>query len=165
MEKVAIIYPMGDYTAANLVYKLKALAEGKNIKIYTSSKNKKSEGKVISPEIKFKDVTHGILIAYDANEIDDFTRRELDFLCKKDIPVYIVVPHTVSISPCDNLFTIKKYTKGDINSFMKEIEDIKRSFEKKISKPTNRANINVFWVLIGLLLLLLLLDYLSKKGK
>ena len=163
---VALIYPQGDYTAAEIAHKLKALAEGRNLKIYVSNKNLRE--KKISPAVKFKNVTTAILIMYDTKIIDKDTDSELRYFCDKNIHTLLVVPDTFKNEYNCRSFDIHRYKEGDQDSFMREISSIKNHFKpverKNISTSSNSSN-NILWILFGLILLLLLLDMLSKSKK
>jgi hypothetical protein len=159
---ITFIYPKDDWTAAETVLKMQALAASQGYNVYTTPKNTKRNINDIN--MKLAKTKYAIFIAIDAQEIDMDTQQELKTLSESRAEIYYVVPEKFKpVIPIKVNVHIYRYVRSNpsslFNSVRKVLNDI-REKQKILQEQKNDAeDLIALLAIIGLLLFLLWLIF------
>lgn len=161
---ITFIYPKDDWTAAEIVVKMQALAASQNIKVYSPPKNTRRDEQEIA--MKLAKTKYSIFLAYDVHAIDEYTTWELKFLSERKTEIYSVVPddlvdELIKLGIGANIYPYKYGERTElITSVKKIIDEIKTKEDKK--GDSDLGELLTFLLLLGMILFLLGL-ILSKR--
>jgi len=114
---ITFIYPRDDWTAAETIMKMQALAASQGYSVYATPKNTIRDMDYI--KIELSKTRYAIFIAIDADSIDDDTNYELSFLKDKNIETYYVVTEGLEIEESDNVFRCGSTPEDTLESIQK----------------------------------------------
>lgn len=161
---ITFIYPKDDWTAAEIVVKMQALAASQNIRVYSPPKNTRRDEREIA--MKLAKTKYSIFLAYDAHTIDEDTAWELKFLSERKTKIYSVVPDVqvdelMKIGIDENIYPYKYGERTElITSVKKIIDEIKTKDGKK--GDSDLGETLTFLLLLGMILFFLGLIF-SKR--
>jgi len=152
---ITFIYPRDDWTAAETIMKMQALAASQGYSVYATPKNTIRDMDYI--KIELSKTRYAIFIAIDADSIDDDTNYELSFLKDKNIETYYVVTEEFrkQLPEIDDN-RVYVYEKKDpqalIESVNKTLRDIKNKDKEEISgKESNAGELMALLAILGIL--------------
>jgi len=88
---ITFLYPKDDWTAAEIVMKIQALAASQGYNVYSTPKNTKRNIDEIN--MKLSKTEYAIFMAVDVNKIDEDTQTELEILSKTAKRICYLVPY------------------------------------------------------------------------
>jgi len=152
---ITLIYPAGDFTAANIAIKLQALAYDKKIKVYIVPKH--FGRKKVNVILNIINSNLIIFFIYDVDIIDVGTRDEIRYALAKRKKIISIIPTTVKW-PFQASANIKliKYQRSNPQTLINNIQGFITDYDA--SKTT--AIFGIALVLLSLLMLAL-----SKEKK
>jgi len=157
---ITFIYPKDDWTAAETVMKMQALAASQGSDVYSTPKNTRRNINDIN--MKLAKTKYAIFIAIDAENIDADTQQELKTLSESRAEIYYVIPEEFE----QKLHTkgqVYRYRRSDyplslINSVQQVLSDIERK-QKTLQDQTDTGDLIALLAIIGLLLFFLWLIF------
>jgi hypothetical protein len=157
---ITFIYPKDDWTAAETVMKMQALAASQGSDVYSTPKNTRRNINDIN--MKLAKTRYAIFIAIDAENIDADTQQELKTLSESRAEIYYVIPEEFE----QKLHTkgqVYRYRRSDyplslINSVKQVLSDIERK-QKTLQDQTDTGDLIALLAIIGLLLFFLWLIF------
>lgn len=157
---LTIIYPEGDYTAADIAIRAQALAQGQGKQLYIVPKHLGRNKEAILKKLNKTNET--LFISYDKSVLDENTRQELNFLLEKGKKIHAIVPEQMILT----LDNTKPYYYSKKNKY-----DFSNAIQRFIAEnqPPANAALNKhgeLLILIGVLLLsILLLSTIANDKK
>jgi len=165
----AFIYPENDWTAAEAVMKIQALAASLDYPVYSIPKdfsipkevNEMDTNDILPMILAIHNTVYAIFIAVDASEIDEYTQVELQMLSlsKASKRIYCLVPYGFKLK-LENIKNAKVYrfNREDLNSIIKVLRQMINDIEQE--KP---AKLILSELLSPLLLLFLLMHFWAQN--
>ena len=90
---ISILYNHGDFEAASIALKAQSLAQTSAVnKIYIVPKHYGRNQNELTMNLKKTKIA--IFISHDIRKFDEDTKKELEFLKQKSIPIHYLVPTT-----------------------------------------------------------------------
>jgi len=170
---ITLIYPEGDWTAAEVVIKMQALAASQGYKVYVTPKNTRRDEEHI--KLQLRKTVYAIFTAIDKRDVDENSLWELKFLHKNDVVIYYAVPGGFHLP--EGLYKRKNvfyFSRDDPEEIIKSLDDIlakikKEAREESYKKGTGTTESGYAAesaaILVALLGLLLLFIYLIFRRK
>lgn len=96
-DMISILYPEGDYEAADIALKAQSLSYSSNTNIYIVPKHYGRNEEAIYKNLGKAKLA--IFIMYENGKIDANTIKELEYLTSKDVKIYSIIPeprHNIS---------------------------------------------------------------------
>ncbi|NAY82369.1 MAG: hypothetical protein GU362_05770 [Thaumarchaeota archaeon] len=127
---ITFLYPKDDWTAAEAVMKIQALAASQGYNVYSTLKNTRRNINEIN--MKLAKTKYAIFIAIDAKKIDADTQQELKTLSESSAEIYYVIPEKFEekLSIKENAH-VYKYIRSDPNSLFNSVNQVLGDIEKK----------------------------------
>ncbi len=130
---LTIIYPFGDYTAADIAIKLQALSSIQEQSVYVVPKHFGRREEAVIQNLSNSKVV--LFIVFDSLAIDEKTEYEINFLKSKNIPIYAFIPEDFRLStPIEQTY---KYKQNNKNDLLSKIETFISGLQKQ---PKNKNN-------------------------
>ncbi len=162
---LSILYPQGDYAAADVAVRVQALAAGENQTIQVIAKHFGRNSDQVDKQLN--QTTAALFIACDQLDLDENSRKELAILQQKPCKIICVVPQNF-VFPDDKNLERYTYTQGDTDSFaetvQKFVDELKQS--RKMPVPsTQKSDSGASLLIAGGLLVagIIFLANLNKK--
>jgi len=159
---ITFIYPKDDWTAAETVMKMQALAASQGYDVYSTPKNTKRNINDIN--MKLAKTKYAIFIAIDAENIDADTEQELKTLSESSAEIYYVIPEEfeqkLHLKETEHVY---RYERSDprslLNSVQQVLSDIKKKQTTLQGQKTDTGDLIALLAIIGLLLFFLWLIF------
>jgi len=150
---ITFIYPKDDWTAAETIMKMQALAASQGYSVYATPKNTRRNMNDI--EIKLSKTRYAIFIAIDAESIDDDTRDELSFLKDNNIETYYVITEDFKkqLSEIDDN-RLYIYERKDPQALIEAVNKILRDIKNKeeiSGKESDAGELMALLAILGML--------------
>ena len=154
---ITIIYPFGDYTAADMAIKMQALASVQNKPIYVVPKHFGRKDEKV--EKKLSETKIALLLVADKKTLDKKTKLEIDFLIHLDVPIYAFIPNYLEIQ--NKKIKAYKYDPKNKNDLYQQLSIFFKNLE--INESNNTSDwfdllVAIGTIAAGLLLLSILLN-------
>lgn len=158
---ISIIYPQGDFEAADIAIKTQALAQSSGKKIYIVPKHFGRNHDAVFQNLS--KTTTALFLAFEKFDLDDDTQSELEYLLGRRVQVFGVIPDTMDFPFFDeDSFEIVTYPQHGKWQAIAKISDVIKKISPNSQSPSgNETNVAV---IMTVLLLLVIILTISAQG-